>query len=179
VVTLAGLGLLVSLLVARDLAKPYRVADDVRTREFARWFWNEKSRNAELACLKSDFGLSFCPRLWQVGMSAVYLFHQRMFSDRHHQRRPVDLDPARYSEDRRLRLVAFDHLPSGIPAFDQWLAALSHSFELRQTESYVIHPGKPGEDWLRDAYVVLELVPRVDTRAMARDPGPIPAGRRF
>ena len=29
--------------MVRDLVKPYRVNDDVRTRDFARWFWNEKS----------------------------------------------------------------------------------------------------------------------------------------
>jgi len=176
---LAGLAIVGSGLVIRDLVKPYRVAGDVRTRDFARWFWSERSRQGELACLKSDMGLSFRPRLWRVGMSAVYLFHQRMFSDRHRQRRAADLDPARYSEDRPLRLVAFDHVPAGIPAFDQWLAGVGHSFQLRRTETYVIQPGKPEEDWLRDAYVVLELIPRTESRAMARRSTPKPGGGRF
>jgi hypothetical protein len=176
---LAALALLGGGLMVRDLVKPYRVADDVRTRDFAHWFWAEQTGSGELACLKSDMGLSFRPRLWRVGMSAVYLFHQRKFSERHRQRRPVDLDPAIYSEDRPLRLVAFDHLPAGIPAFDRWLAAVERSFRVQRTETYVIQPGKPEEDWLRDAYVVLELIPREPVGAMARRPAPKPDGRRL
>ena len=171
--SLLGLGLL-----ARDVARPYRVADDLRTREFARWFWTEKSRDGELVCLKTDLGLSFHTRLWRVGMSAVYLFHQRMFSERHRQHGRPDLDPTHYSEDRPLRLVAFDHLPSDVSAFEQWLAVVGRSFELRRTETYVIQPGKPAEDWLRDAYVVLEWVPRPGARAWAHAASARPAGRR-
>jgi|SRR5208282_2001513 len=176
---LAGLALLGGGLMVRDLVKPYRVADDLRTRDFARWFWAEQTGSGELACLKSDMGLSFRPRLWRAGMSAVYLFHQRKFSERHRQRRPVNLDPALYSEDRPLRLVAFDHLPAGIPAFDRWLAAVERSFRVGRTETYVIQPGKPEEDWLRDAYVVLQLIPREPVGAMARRPATKPAERRL
>ncbi len=144
--------------MVRDLRKPYRVIEDLRTRDFARWFWTEQ--RGELACLKSDFGLSFRPRLWRVGMSAVYLFHQRKYSERHRQGSPVDLDPAIYSSDRPLRLVAFDQMPTDSPAFQNWLLELERSFRLQQTETYVVQPGKPAEPWLRDAYVVLELIPR-------------------
>ena len=48
----------------------------------------------ELVCLKSDMHLSFRPKLWRVGMSAVYLFHQRMYSNRVHTDRPGQLDVA-------------------------------------------------------------------------------------
>ncbi|WP_165218933.1 glycosyltransferase family 39 protein [Aquisphaera insulae] len=164
-----GVGLLV-----RDLARPYRVIEDARTREFARWVWSGQSPRGESACVKTDLGLSARPDLWRVGMSAVYLFHQRMFSERHRDRLPVDLDPSRYSADRPLRLVAFDELPEGEPGFDAWYAALLRSFEVRRRDSYEIQPGKPGEGWLRDAYVVLELVPRRDGASIAgKAPRPI------
>ncbi len=176
---LTSLALLGGWIMHRDLVKPYRVADDLRTRDFARWFWSRQSGKGELACLKSDLGLSSGPRLWRVGMSAVYLFHQRMFSERHRQRRPVDLDPSFYSLDRPLRLVAFDHLPTGNLAFDGWLAALERSYGVKHTETYLIQPGKPGEDWLRDAYVVVELFPREPVGAMARRPAAKAAGRRL
>ena len=176
---LAGLVLLGGWMIHRDLVKPYRVADDLRTRDFARWFWAQQAGSGELVCLKSDMGLSFPPRLWRVGMSAVYLFHQRKFSERHRLRRAVDLDPAIYSEDRPLRLVAFDHLPTEIPGFDTWFAAMQRSFLVKRTETYLIQPGKPGEDWLREAYVVLELVPREPVGTMARRPAPPLAGRRL
>jgi hypothetical protein len=176
---LTALALLGGWMMHRDLMKPYRVADDLRTRDFARWFWSRQSGKGELACLKSDLELSFGPRLWRVGMSAVYLFHQRMFSERHRQRRPVDLDSSVYSMDRPLRLVAFNHLPTGNPVFDGWLAALERSYEVKQTDTYLIQPGKPGEDWLRDAYVVVELFPRQPVGAVARRPAAKPAGRRL
>ena len=138
----------------------------------------EKSRDGELACLKTDLGLSFQRRLWRVGMSAVYLFHQRKFSERHRRHARPDLDPASYSETRPLRLVAFDHLPADVSAFEQWLAVLGRSFELRRTETYEIQPGKPTEDWLRDAYVVLEWVPRVRRPSVAAERRTV-GGRRL
>jgi hypothetical protein len=124
-------------------------------------------------------GLSLESRLWRVGMSAVYLFHQRMFSERHRQHALPDLDPGRYSEDRPLRLVAFDHLCTDVSAFHQWMGAMGHSFQLSRTETYVIQPGKPTEDWLRDAYVVLEFVPRAGTRSLAHGPVSKALDRRF
>ena len=100
-----------------------------------RWFWTEHG-SGEMACLKSDLGLSFRPRLWRTGMSAVYLFHQRMFSEHRRERRPVNLDPAGYSEQRPLRLVAFDQLPAGISAFDRWLEAQECVFRVTRTATY-------------------------------------------
>ena len=161
----------------RDLAKPYRVAEDLKTREFARWFWTEKARDAGVVCLKEDLGLPFRPGLWKVGMSAVYLFHQRMFSDQNARRLAARLDPADFSTHRPLRLVAFDALPRNLPGFEAWFSELGRSFEVRRTDSYLIQPGKPGEDWLRDAYDVLELVPRTTARAVAVAPGGQPPRR--
>jgi hypothetical protein len=176
---LTALGVLGLGLVARDLARPYRVLEDVQTREFARWFWTEKTHSGELACLRTDLGLSSPANLWRVGMSAVYLFHQRMFSERHRLHEPPNLDPAHYSDDKPLLLVAFDHLPSEVPGFEQWITSMRRSFELRRSETYVIQPGKLAEPWLRDAYVVLEWVPRSQLRAVAQGQDKQPTGRRF
>jgi hypothetical protein len=167
---LLAMGMLGSGLIIRDLVEPYRVAGDVRTREFARWLWKAKARDAELVCLKSDLGLSLDQRLWKVGMSAVYLFHQRMYSDRHRRHEPVDLDPRRFAPDRPLRLVVFTYAPFGTDALERCRAGLGKGFELRRTESYVVHPGSPEEDWLRDAYTLLEFVPEApaESRSIAR-----------
>jgi hypothetical protein len=177
---LAALTTLGGWLVARDLAKPYRVIGDVHTREFARWFWSDRSRGGELACLKSDIGLVYRPHIWRAGMSAVYLFHQRMFLERLRRGDAVDLDPQKYSDDRPLRLVAFDQLPSQDLPLRPWLAAMGRTYEPRQIDTYVITASKPGEEWLRDAYVVLELVPRRDrVGSLVRGSGSLPSGRRF
>jgi hypothetical protein len=171
-----GLATLGTGLIARDLVRPYRVESDVRTREFARRLWSGSASRGELACLKTDLGLSFSRRQWSVGMSAVYLHHQRMFSARHRARRAVELDPSAYSERRPLRLVAFDHLPEEVPAFNLWLNTLQGRFLVAGRQEFEIQPGKPGEDWLRDAYVVLDLVPRPP--AVAVRPAAAGIGRR-
>jgi hypothetical protein len=164
---LAALGLLGCGIVARDLVKPYRVKEDAATRDFARWFWKEKTRDAGLACVKTDLGLSFNERLWRVGMSAVYLFHQRMYSDRHRRREPLELDPRKYGEDRPLRLVVFDYTPLGREKLGMFQTGLGRSFDLRRTESYIVQAGSVQEDWLGDAYTVLEFVPRREPSATA------------
>ncbi len=175
---LTALTLLGVAMATRDLILPYRVPDDARTRDFARWFWTAQPGGGPV-CLKSDMGLSHDPHLWRVGMSAVYLFHQRMFSARHHSRQPACLEPAAWSEAEPLRLVAFDRLPDQSPGFRRWFKNLERQFRVTQTRTYVIQPGKPGEEWLRDAYVELEMVPR---RPAAGNPPRVaaePRGRRF
>jgi hypothetical protein len=165
--SLVALALLGCGIVARDLVKPYRVKDDAATRNFARWFWKEKSRDAGLACVKTDLGISCNERLWRVGMSAVYLFHQRMYSERHRRREPVELDPRQYGENRPLRVVVFDYVPVGRDSFGMFQAGLGRSFDLRRTESYVVQAGSAQEDWRGDAYTVLEFVPRTQPGATA------------
>jgi hypothetical protein len=171
-----SLGLLAFLgfwLLGRDLLLPYRVWDDVRTRDFARWFWTDYAREAELTCVKTDLGLVFDSHLWDVGMSAVYLFHQGKYSPRHspEARKRFDADPRPISPARPLRLVFFDQLPKGHPLYGEWLASWNRDYTLLQTDEYVIHPGKPHEPWLRDAYVVLEFVPKQEAGRVARSPG--------
>jgi hypothetical protein len=165
---LVCLALLGCWIIGRDIARPYRVPSDQQTRDFARWFWQEKSQGSPLVCVKSDLGISFNQRLWSVGMSAVYLFHQRMYSGRHRRHEPADLDPRSYSAERPLRLVVFDYAPLEGRTLDLCKAGLGPSFELRRTESYVVQPGTPQEDWLRDAYTVLEFVPRTKTPTIVR-----------
>jgi hypothetical protein len=175
----AGLGLLAAGLMIRDLARPYRVVDDLRSREFARWFWGGGAGRGPFVCLGSDLGLTFDREVWDVGMSAVYLFHQRRYSPEHQRPLPIDLSPDGYSTNRPLKIVAFHDVPDQYPAFARWLTTLERSFRLQGRESYIVHPGKPGEPWLRDAYVILELVPRDNAATRTAGKGEAAAGRRF
>ena len=154
-------------IIARDLVRPYRTAEDVRTRDFARWFWTEDPRGVGAVCTRTDLGLSFRPELWRSGMSAVYLFHHYQYAARRRQGRPLEIDPASYSPDRPLRAVVFDGLPATEPLFRRWLQAMQQRFVLRRIETFVIHPGKPAEPWLRDAYAVLEFTPRPGLAGLA------------
>ena len=51
-------------------------------------------------------------------------------------------------------------LPSVPRTLGMFQAGLGRSFNLRRTEAYVVQTGSAQEDWLGDAYTVLEFVPR-------------------
>jgi hypothetical protein len=176
-ILLAGLVLLGVGLIAKDLAMPYRVFKDVRTRDFARSFWTEQGRDAKLACAKADLGLEIEPHTWEAGMSAVYLFHQRLYSPRHRAKEPFRLEPGRHSEEHPLRMVLFRDYEAEDPAVRAWLAEMGRDWTLRSSRSFVVDPAPSKESWLRDAYGVFDFVPR-ETSAASRDAGP-EVGRRL
>jgi len=43
----------------RDFVRPFKMEFCRENRDFARWFWTSKSRDAELACLDADLGRDF------------------------------------------------------------------------------------------------------------------------
>jgi hypothetical protein len=153
---LAAIG---SALIARDLVQPYRVWSDEASRRFARRFWSAESRDAPLVCAKSDLGIVFQPKLWKTGMSAVYLFHRGMYSQRHVRPKILDRDWV-HGDGRPIRLVLFDEVPRDNPLFELWLDRIRASYQIPSIEEFVVSPGKAGELWLRERYVVLTLVSR-------------------
>jgi hypothetical protein len=157
--SLALLSAIGVFLVVRDLFEPFRVRGDLETRQFAQWFWQQDGRDADVVCVKSDLGLNFQPHLWNRGMSAVYLFHRAMFARprMHHDQTQPGITGG---FGRPARLVFFDDLPDDNPSFNQWLARIRGSYDVKPPREYTVNPGKPGELWLRDRYVVLDLVPR-------------------
>lgn len=158
-------------LAARDLAKPYRVPADLRAREFARRFWVQQNEGADLACLKSDLGIEFDPQTWRAGMSAVYLFYQRMYSPRHRSGVPFELGRDTYTDAHPLRLVVYNDLDPDSSRMEAWLTAMNRDYRLRRSETFTVDPGKDGESWLRDVYGVFEFVSREPGRTAARDQG--------
>jgi hypothetical protein len=168
-VLVAAMVVLALSLVARDLAKPYRVPADLRARDFARRFWVEQSQGAELACLKSDLGIEFDPQTWRAGMSAVYLFYQRRFSPRHSAGEPFQLDREVYTDAHPLRLVVYNDLDGDSPRLHDWLNKMEHDYALRRSETFVVDPGKSDESWLRDVYSVFEFVSRETARTATAD----------
>ena len=165
IVLLAAIGV---FLAVRDLCEPYRVRGDLETRQFARAFWQQNTREVDLVCVKSDLGLNFQPHLWSRGMSAVYLFYRGMFAQPRMRNYRVETWIGGMVA-RPARLVFYDDLPEDEPAFKHWLAWLGRSYSIAPRRDYTVNPGKPGELWLRDRYVVLDLVPReLDGDRMAR-----------
>jgi hypothetical protein len=147
------------LLIARDLVLPFRVKSDEDSRCFGRAFWSAERRDALLLCAKSDLGLLFEPKLWKTGMSAVYLFHRGIYARRQPGQGFVDA-PILRRDGRVVRVVFFDELPCGDPQYEQWLARIKSFYRVGSTEEFVVSPGKPGELWLRERYIVLALAPK-------------------
>ena len=76
--------------IVADVVRPAKTPEDLRAREFARWFWTEAGRDAELACARVNLGLDFEGGPSHYGRSADYLTYQKIFSSRHRQGRPLD-----------------------------------------------------------------------------------------
>ncbi|MGO9915427.1 MAG: ArnT family glycosyltransferase [Isosphaeraceae bacterium] len=166
-VILSALAVLGAGLMARDLVRPYRVADDLKSRTFARRFWSEYSQDGDVYCVKTDLGFTFRPRLWRIGVSAVYLCHQRIFSNP--KAHSVSRDrPSPTSTTRPVRLVFFDEFPEGNPVFDRWMEQLRQSYDVGRPLDFTVCPGNPEDPWLRDRYLVIELRPRGSDNPLAR-----------
>lgn len=142
-----------------DLVHPYRSADDLRHRGFARWFWTEKSRGAELVCPKMDLGVKLNAEHWTKDATDTYLCYQKIYSPRHHDNARARLDAV--SAARPLRCVFFNESPSRNPAFATWLAGMLRTYDLRGVERYPLsgtpRPNRVAWDSL---YLVYEFVPK-------------------
>jgi hypothetical protein len=157
---LTGLFLLIAAgtgYLAIALIHPYKSIYDQRSRQFARWFWPAQGHDAELLCLKSDFGVVTNRRHWQFFRSSLYLCNQAIYSPRRRDRR-LTREPI--SADRPLRCVLYNEPEIGKPIFDAWLNAMTTRYRLRSTATYVVNEGV---DWrgagYEDRFVVLEFVP--------------------
>jgi len=161
---LAVLGLLALLpvgTVVRDVASPWRTANDERFRDFSRWFWVNRAFDAELVCLKTDLGVGADPLLCVEGDEAMYICYQRMYSPRHARGEPPAWD--RVSADRPLRCVRFIativHQDEAV--FDRWLAQMQLRWRLVGQETYFFpfFPKRGAPPDYVNRLVIYEFVP--------------------
>jgi len=159
--------------IARDFSLQGKTEGDIRARDFARWFWFEMGRDAELVCLKTDLGLDFYPPNYQWGYSSLYVCNQRIYSPRLARHTAAQLD--RVTAEHPLRCV--EYRPMGYArnaaAADAWLAEMSAHYTLVSQELYPIsHFGKRERDLVNLGHVaVYEFVPR-DAPRTAAAPAP-------
>jgi hypothetical protein len=142
--------------LACDIRQPYRFPYDHQTREFARRFWPEQARTAELACLCADFGVD--DRRSHHLRTALYLCNQWIYSP---QRRECG-GPRweRISARRPLRALLFNETSPENPEVVRWLATMQRTFALQRTfriesAGEGARLGKQGEQ-----VIVFEFVPR-------------------
>jgi hypothetical protein len=160
-----GLGVIVA-----DLIRPAKTVEDLRAREFARWFWSEVGRDSELACARVDLGLDFEGGPVHHGRSADYLCFQKIYSTRHRRCMPIQWETV--STGHPLKCVLYGGVPVDSPLFGRWMELMSRHYRLNRTETYRVNAGiapkgLPCEDHL----AVLVFVPKaepVDPLVLAR-----------
>jgi hypothetical protein len=143
--------------IVRDFAFPGKTGCDIRSRDFARWFWFELGSDAELVCLKSDLHQDFSPQDFEWGFSSIYLCNQRIYSSRHAQRQPPQWD--RVSASHPLRCV--EYRTRGCPrdenAYAQWLSHMRSRYDLVGQKNYPVRHLNAGDN--ADVNI-LEFVPK-------------------
>jgi hypothetical protein len=156
---------------ARDLTAPYKTVYDLRSREFARWFWREQARDATLVCVKRDLGITFDPIHWAYDRTAIYQCQQAMYSLPTPSTKVVPEDVP-LSAERPLRCVLYNEHPVGQTKFDDWLQSMLDEYELRDCREYLVNPGVVMRNaGYEDRYVVYEFVPRAPVEPPAYVPG--------
>ena len=148
------------------ILRPYRDRPDLVGRDFARWFWDTESRDAELVCAWEDLELDFArpPDDWTPG-GAGYRINQRIYFPR--LRRGLAPDLAGVSERRPLRVVflgsAVEHRRE---ALERWLGEMGERYELAGRDRHDF--GRFAEQHGRGDWVeIYTFVPRT-----VDEPGP-------
>ena len=154
--------------VTGDLKRPYRFLYDHQIREFARRFWREQARGAELACLYSDFGVAGRDRNHLHLRTALYVCNEWIYSPQRRLNGGPSWDAI--SPGRPLRCVLNHETSPDHPRVVAWLARMQRSFELRQVERIRFAPAGTKPEHL----VIFEFVPRSGTTAI---PHPAIAGQ--
>ncbi len=157
VLVAAMVGLVVCGIVPQVVSSllPYRMLYDHQSREFARWFWVNQARNAELACFDLDGGIE--RRGAWFGRKAWYLCNQMIYSP--NRRGGSAGRDQKISTEHPLRCVVFEESPESPPVRD-WRARMEKHLVLKETKVYqvpmTLGEGRPAsEQWQ-----VLEFVPR-------------------
>ena len=145
-----------------DIIHPYKNLEDVASRDFARWFWDEKKRGAELVCVFADLGKNIFPGLFENGSSARYLCHQVIYSSSH--RRGGYQPPGEaISAAHPLRCVVFSVPKDLCPyasrdeaAWEQWSGEMRARYDLSGYEKYTINSGVEDQ---HETYELYKFVP--------------------
>lgn len=144
-----------------DTARPYKTVYERNARDFARWFWTDLGRDGEIACLHTDFGLTFNRRHWQLERTAAYLADQAIYSERHSRRRSIRHEAVTAAHP--LRCVLFNEHPTDHPEFIEWLTAMRAQYDLAAIRRFPVNRGAVSPKFnYEDFYIVYEFVPKGD-----------------
>ena len=154
------------------LNHPYRMIYDDRARAFARSFWPAQGRDAELACVRYDFGVA--ERGSGNLRTSVYLCNQAIYSPR----RRASPGPAAprwelVTATHPLRCVLPHEVRPESPEALAWLAGMTARLDLSRRDNLVVDMDLPGAPPRRERVTVFEFVPRANGLADAAARGAI------
>ena len=157
-VLLVGFGLVVAV---RDIVQPYMGEEDRSARDFARWFWIEKARDAELVCAWNDLDLPFAKRPpAHILGNGQYWCNQRIYSPRLRRGEPVKLNSI--SKDHPLRVVFLESMinkPGN--GFAEWLKDMRSRYQQVGEERFKPAHYTDDASFEQEEVVVFEFEPRV------------------
>ena len=133
---------------------PYRAYQAEAARRFARGFWPEVGRGAEVACLRWDYGVAEWDSV-RLGI-AVSLCNQAIYSP---SRRSGGPRWDAVSEGRPLRCVLGVEAESDAPRVDSWLEEMSARYRLTRRKVIPVDTAEPGRPPRPERYEVFEFVP--------------------
>jgi hypothetical protein len=143
--------------MVRDFARPAKCDDDLRFRDFARWFWPEASRDAELVVLDADATTRFVPEAFEWDFSSQYLCLQRIYTPR--PARTTDISAGHPLRCVRYRASGY---PDDASVLRSWLDRMKLRYDLAACREHRIsrtlpHMREPQEI---GCVVVYEFVPK-------------------
>ena len=163
--TRRGLAMVSSALLAafgtfetsKSVVRPYRSAYDERVRAFARDFWPTQIRDAEVACLRRDFGIVedlYARRGILNGRTPVFVCNQRIYStnDGPHWDRVSATHP--------LRCVLYYETDPRQPEVVDWLDAMRSDYNLARVDRFEVNVADPGVPPKREWVHVLDFTPK-------------------
>jgi hypothetical protein len=149
--------------MAQDVAHPYRHESDHQRREFARRFWPAQATDAEVACLRRDFGIvdSGFPNY----RAALYLCNQQIYCPQRRRAGGPRWDAI--SPARPLRCVLHPEIRPDYPGVAAWMARMSSRYDLRKIEGIDIDLSRAKFGPKVEHLLILEYVPKPSGLAAA------------
>jgi hypothetical protein len=154
-----GLAALGIFLVGSMLRHPYRLTYDLRARDFAREFWPTQARDAEVACVRWDFGV--VEAIYRRGVlnpkTPIFLCNQLIYGP---NRRDGGPHWERVSESHPLRCVLFHETAVNQPEVLDWLRTMSASYDLKRTSRIDVDCTDPGRPTRIEQIHLYDFIPK-------------------